>query len=374
MTDNTRNISITVPNNVINLLSNLIRSIQVDTQQQDVSNMQDITNVQQQNNTMIDESDNESDNNTSDTEDQRIDWEQKHQLSQLTLEPKQYEYYEVVRVLNHKYDRAYSLSYELLWSTGDKTWVKDEDCFCEELIGVYNKNNNIKTAHIMCRVSTERQADNKAVSLEAQETSLVQYALTLGNIHRIKVTKYCCSAFKSIPDKIKDLEYCINKCDVIMVHSVDRLSRNLVNIIAWADKMVSKGVKIYALRENISYNEHKTVFMQYLVAAQSESETISSRIKAAFKLKRGRGEHIGRLPYGKRYKKTPWNKDPTVMVSVIEDHPEELEIINEIMRKSATKSFSEIALGLNSNSKLKRNRRWNKSMIKYIIKSNKMQL
>jgi DNA invertase Pin-like site-specific DNA recombinase len=287
--------------------------------------------------------------------------------------------YEVKSIIDHAVDDNGKWRYYVLWETGEKSWIDYSDCNCDELINAYNVKKGIKTAHIICRVSTKTQADENTVSLEAQEQALVSKAKEMG-FQRILIYKHVGSAYKTLPVNLKNIKDKSIFFDIIMVFRVDRLSRNIELFVKWADELAEKKVDIYTLTENIHYLAKPYQFKQYVVNAQNESKLISDRLKMSINYRRMRGDHFGTLKFGKRktiIQQINPETEEVINVSVIENNPEECEVINTINnlynrshRTTESSKFLSIANKLNSKNIKKRNRVWNASMVSYILKQN----
>lgn len=282
--------------------------------------------------------------------------------------------YEVKAIEGHRFTStstpSASIEYKVKWDTNQTSWVSEENCNCDKLISAYCKTNNIKTAYLMCRVSTQTQTGEECVSLDAQESEL-RHKANLMPIQRIKVVKYYGSAFKKMPTELEQLKEYVNKYDIVMVYRVDRLSRNVCSAIVWADYMTTKDVLIYALSEDIYYTTHKNVFRQYLLNAENEGVMIGSRIKMAIKLRKEQGNYRHKLQYGKRYKTNVClGSDGNQKTSAeVEDNPGETAVINCIRQYINNFSARDIAQRLNNKNCLKRGRKWNTSMVKYVLRT-----
>ena len=217
-------------------------------------------------------------------------------------------------------------NFQLLFKDGSSEWVADEDTNCEQLISEFLHGNGINTTYLLCRVSTKEQSGDTHVSLEAQEQELIRSNQNSNT--RIKTIKITKSAYSGIPSEIKNIGECAQQGDNIHVYRIDRFSRNLIKYLDFMEETTNKGVTIYSLSENISYNNNKTQFIQGILDAQKESETIGKRIRLSIKHKRERGDKVGGLPYGKCYKRTATGK------MIVVDKLSEQTIIKRIKRLS----------------------------------------
>ena len=270
----------------------------------------------------------------------------------------------VKEVLNHRNSRKKSCryDYQVKFADGSIEWVYDENCDCNVAIGRYCQSQNIKVAHILCRVSTVAQAQPNCLSLDGQSKALSDFLQGKGfdhhREHRMNV-----SAYKSLSKNIVDIGNSCNPGDMLCVWKIDRLSRNIIKSLSWIDNLSERGVEIYALTENLSYRENKLQFIQGILDAHKESEAISLRVKMSNDVKRERGDMaIGSLPYGKMYSLSG-------NVKVVVDNNQEQKIIKKI--RDSRHNPLELAAQFTHSKILKRGRKWTPGMIKRILSSKK---
>lgn len=271
--------------------------------------------------------------------------------------------YEVKKIINHSVinNKYY---WKIKWKDNSINNVLDSDTNCEKLISKYRENKNIQTRYCFCRVSTKNQVGENHVSLDAQESEITKFSKEkFGSVARHKVYKISSSAYKRIPRQLQIIGDACIKGDSIFIYRVDRLSRNIVKYLAFLEDLNERGVEIYSVSEKISYKDNKTEFIQTILDAQKESELIGKRIKMSIKRRRERGDQfIGRLPYGKKYKR---NKKG---VLIIVNNLEEQKIIS-LIKSMRDRKINKICEHLNNNNLLKYNKkRWNKIMIKRILR------
>jgi DNA invertase Pin-like site-specific DNA recombinase len=265
----------------------------------------------------------------------------------------------VRRVLAHRQGANGEFEFRVQWASDNSTeWVRDEDCNTGPLISDYLRANKIKTAYLFCRVSTKEQAGSTSLSLQAQETAL--RGAVPGEFQRVRVFSISKSAYTSIPRVLEEIGEAAVEGDAIMVWRVDRLSRNIIHYLDWCEDLANRGITIYSQQDNLSYSDDRLAFIQAIVDAQKEAMILGERVKAAFREKRRRGdEHIGNLPYGKRYKRLMGPDGRTDRMVVIND-PNETDIIRRI-RTSQTPAL--MAGLLNDAGIRKRGRKWTPAMV-----------
>jgi DNA invertase Pin-like site-specific DNA recombinase len=281
---------------------------------------------------------------------------------------------EVKSIIDHRCTEE-GIEYLISWkgySNEHNSWVNERDCNCFEKIVEYFHTKSEKMAFLFCRVSTKDQASSVSVSLKAQESELRKYAYEKGYDRKnIMVFKISESAYINIPKKLQQIGFFAKKGDIIMVHRVDRLSRNITKYLEWLEGLNDRGVKILSLSEKMSYSKHKLDFIQNIVNAQKESMLIGKRIKSAFKVKRERGDAFG-APFGKKLVREKSGK--MVRVNNTEEL-EQLKTIRNLVRnyKGSKKTLTRHVLKNVKNLK-KRGKYWSAPMINAIIKKYNMTI
>ena len=94
------------------------------------------------------------------------------------------------------------------------------------------------------------------------------------------------------------IEY-VREGDTLIVHSIDRLARNLRDLQEIISELVKKGVKVQFVKENLLFtgqNDSMSTLMLHMMGAFSEFERsmIKSRQKEGFDRARKAGKHCGR--------------------------------------------------------------------------------
>ena len=272
---------------------------------------------------------------------------------------------EVVKVKTHKVDKDGNFSFRVIWKGGSTGWVSDEECDCEYLINEYLKTKNIITAYLFCRVSTSDQAKSTNLSLDAQKDELLKALKELGiTYQRIRIYQISGSAYRSIPRQLQDIGSSASVGDAILVWRVDRLSRNIEQSMEWLRELDKKGVVIYSHQEKLQFAENKLMFYQALLDAQKEANLLGERVKLALRRKKERGDYIGGLKYGKKYKRL-LNSDGTTQKMVVVDDPVEQSLIKSIKRSKDT--FASQADNLNRRGITKRGRKWTRNMVRSLV-------
>ncbi len=270
---------------------------------------------------------------------------------------------EVTDVMNHRI-RQGKWEFRLRFPSGIE-WIPEDRCACPDLITAYLARKNIKTIHLVCRVSTKEQTSCESTSLPLQEARLREAAEVLDSNSRLVVHKISDSAYQRIPPKLVEVGEMTSSGDTIMVWRVDRLSRNIVDYLSWLEGLNNRGVNIVAHQEKLSYRMNKLDFIQGIVNAQKEAEILGSRIKNSYDHRRERGdEAVGRLPWGKKYHRILNGDGTQTLRKVVVDDPQEIMITRRI--KSSRAAPGSLADKLNMEGKFKRGRKWSAMMIKRI--------
>ena len=92
---------------------------------------------------------------------------------------------------------------------------------------------------------------------------------------------------------------CANQA-ALVVYSLDRLGRNLVELLEMSERLNTEGADLVSLTERIDTTtaSGKMIFCILCVLAQFEREQIAERTREAMQLKKLRGESTGKVPYG----------------------------------------------------------------------------
>jgi len=106
---------------------------------------------------------------------------------------------------------------------------------------------NKKSAAVYCRLAQATQMDDGAMDLQKQQ--VLQYAAELGYINPIVYTDngasgltYDRPAFSAMNDDIA-----AGKIDAVIVQSISRIGRSLIETQSWIDRTKRKGITLKAL-------------------------------------------------------------------------------------------------------------------------------
>lgn len=119
-------------------------------------------------------------------------------------------------------------------------------------------------------------------------------------LDRIFEDKVSGKNMKDRPQLEEMLKY-VREGDVVYVHSMDRLARNLEDLLAIVRTLTEKGVKINFLKENLSFDPQQSASpMSKLIlgvmgaVAEFERELIHERQREGIALAKARGAYKGR--------------------------------------------------------------------------------
>lgn len=91
----------------------------------------------------------------------------------------------------------------------------------------------------------------------------------------------------------------IREDDIVMVHSMDRLARNLKDLRTLVDEMVSKGAQVQFLKENLTFNGSDSAMARLLLSvmgafAEFEHAFIKERQMEGILIAQAKGRYKGR--------------------------------------------------------------------------------
>ena len=263
---------------------------------------------------------------------------------------------EITRCINHRVEPDGSFSFLLcgkgLHAQGE--WFPDAACNCEFLIAKYLLTCGLRTLYGYCRVSSLKQDNPDAVTLDAQETALREEARQ-GAFARIKIYKIKASAYRGIPRALQDIAEAAQPGSAILIFRVDRLSRNINLYLSMLDELDKRGVNIGSCHDGITYRTHPLDFLQLILNGQRESHSNSERQKMANQYKRERGdEHIGGTRFGIQYYRKPDGSKGLC------ENPEEMQTLAYIRSHTVEHTYKHFK----RHGVLKRGRPWSRDMLK----------
>lgn len=194
---------------------------------------------------------------------------------------------------------------------------------------------------IYCRVSTEEQA-LEGHSIEAQKQELIQYCKAFEyEIYDIYIDAGFSAGTMERPALLSMLRS-VNEFDVVLVWRLDRISRDMADLMKILEILNNSNVVFKSKTENFDTSTASGKLMLNMLGSFAEFEraSISERIKLAHKkiLNEGRWRG-GSPPYG--YKISD-NKS-------LEVNTDEAEVVKEIFNLSAVKNYGTRAIAAELN-------------------------
>ena len=136
-------------------------------------------------------------------------------------------------------------------------------------------------------------------------------------------TDFMAGSIKNRPQLEECIKY-VREGDTLVVDSIDRLARNLRNLQEILDELLSKGVSVRFVKENLLFTSKKdpmaTLMLQMMGAfAEFERKMIRSRQKEGIELALRDGKKLGRPPMlnGKHTKQAKELKEQGVSIRQI---------------------------------------------------------
>jgi DNA invertase Pin-like site-specific DNA recombinase len=237
---------------------------------------------------------------------------------------------EVSRIMDaQRHENGVAWRFLIEFNDMSREWVNDDASqSCEYLMNEFIHNQmRQSTAYCISRVSSRSQAGINHVSLDTQEQALRSAALSIGasRIHSVSMTS---SAFRGpIPEPLRIIGEAARQGDILFFYRADRCSRNIFTYLEFLESLHNKGVRICSLMDNhvesdvvvvnntplppassqwLWYDLHKLRFVQLIVDAQRESESLSQRVKASIRFRRQRGDQtLGSTRYGFATRREP---------------------------------------------------------------------
>lgn len=170
-------------------------------------------------------------------------------------------------------------------------------------------------AYIYTRVSSKKQAEDNRTSLASQKQQCLNYC-ALHNFTVEKVVEESASASSiNKQRKLRDLYQTLlqdtdvqpNKKAKLVVYSLDRLGRNIIDVLTLVGQLAAIGVTIASVTQDYDFSTVDGAHMMRNIIsnAQLERELISRRVKASIAFRTARGDVFGYIPYGQEAYKDP---------------------------------------------------------------------
>lgn len=132
------------------------------------------------------------------------------------------------------------------------------------------------------------------VSSADQSTARQLDGLTLDRVFEDKV-----SGKDANRPALTELLQFVREGDTVVVHSLDRLARNLQDLLRLVKEMTSKGIKLHFIKENLIFTGEDSPMSNLLLAvlgaiAQFERSLIKERQREGIQVARRQGKYKGR--------------------------------------------------------------------------------
>lgn len=132
------------------------------------------------------------------------------------------------------------------------------------------------------------------VSSLEQNTSRQLEGIELDGVYEEKI-----SAKDTNRPRLQELLGFVRRDDVVVVHSMDRLARNLDDLRDIVKKLTQKGVKVQFIKENLTFSGDDSAMSQLLLSvmgafAEFERALLKERQREGIELAKKRGAYKGR--------------------------------------------------------------------------------
>ena len=134
------------------------------------------------------------------------------------------------------------------------------------------------------------------VSSDDQNLARQEELTKIYSVQKVFADK-CSGKDKDRPELKKMLDY-VREGDVLIISSIDRLARNIRDLLFIVDTLKEKGVQLISVKENINTDTPTGKFCLSLfgILAELERDNIRERQKEGILLAKKRGVYKGRAP------------------------------------------------------------------------------
>nr|BAR34918.1 Site-specific recombinases, DNA invertase Pin homologs (PinR) [uncultured Mediterranean phage uvMED] len=180
------------------------------------------------------------------------------------------------------------------------------------------------------------------------------------------------SAFEHRPGYIEMMENAGTEWKIVIIYKLDRIHRNLRNMVLWLDDLRTKECDFVSTEERVDTTTAQgRFFIQVMGAfAEMEREVISSRVKMGLEGAKRSGRWIGVPPFGYKIDDTFTTQGARVSPGLLVPETREAEIVRKILENTAAGwGISKIITGLVINQHRTRSGSlvWNRSTVRNII-------
>lgn len=222
--------------------------------------------------------------------------------------------------------------------------------------------------YIYNRVSTGKQSSDKKLGLSTQKDLCGKYITKFYPDNQNILNFYDIgSSYKTqkILIGMKDLICKLKQNSLILISETSRLGRSKKMVEQILKIVKKKKSFIVSISENLVFGKTKLndkFFIQKIIDAEKESDTLSLRIKNTHTYIKKNGGYIGKAPFGYSIKKNHRN------IPVLKENPQDFMLIDKIVNLSnECLSYSEIKDIMNNQNILNNNKKWTTSKVKNIL-------
>lgn len=233
-----------------------------------------------------------------------------------------------------------------------------------------NKSGEKESLHILgyARESTREQAED-GFNLDEQERRIKEYVNLYyddANINFSMIREEGASAKSLLRPRMKEIIIQIQKgeIDIIIIHNLDRLTRNLNDMQTLLQLFSDYNVELVSLKESIDTNTAQGRFFvsTIVLIAQWEEETIGDRTVRGKKESARQGNYAkSRVPFG-------YYRDPNDKRHLLIDE-EKAKIVRRIFQSLADRTHTPYTIAKELRKENVYERQWKDSGIEHIIKN-----
>ena len=172
-----------------------------------------------------------------------------------------------------------------------------------------SENQITKQAFIYLRTST-----NNNISIDTQKYYCLKYCTE----HQISIQYYAedngvsgrfnGKIMKNLNNELGFWLPYLTSNNIMVLYSIDRLGRHAGSMMSILDKLITKGISIHFVKENIIFSSNtqgyqKTIIYEQCIQAQNVSDLTSEKIRNSLNRLRHAGHYIGNPSYGFKIKR-----------------------------------------------------------------------
>lgn len=222
---------------------------------------------------------------------------------------------------------------------------------------------------VYTRVSTRKQSTDKKHGLSYQKDLCKNYIEKFySSVINESYWEDVGSSYKSklILKEMGEMIRKLKPNTIIIVSEVSRFGRNYKMVEKVLKTIENKKSYVVSISENLVYGISKIKnkeFIHKVIDSEKESDALSIRVKNANSYIKKNGGYLGKAPFGYKIAKNARN------IPILKENPEDFHIIDSIVNLSNDcYSYDEIANIMNTKNLFLKNKLWNSTKIKDILK------